>query len=132
MSHKPNFVVVGSGGGGGTIAWLLAKAGYSVTLLEQGPDITKEFETAPGHSQDPPGFNSSAHREEYFRLRRPDRDHGQLHSAGRRGHDRSLPRTVRQLPRVRRSAVAGFAAECRGRSWCAVGLDGCDRLRRCR
>lgn len=72
MGHKPNFVVVGSGGGGGTIAWLLAKAGYGVTLLEQGPDITKELEAAPGHSQDPPGFNSSAHREEYFRLRRPD------------------------------------------------------------
>lgn len=72
MSHKPNFVVVGSGGGGGTIAWLLAKAGYSVTLLEQGPDITKEFEAAPGHPKDPAGFNSSAHREEYFRLRRPD------------------------------------------------------------
>ena len=72
MSHKPNFVVVGSGGGGGTIAWLLAKAGYSVTLLEQGPDITKEFEAMPGHPKDPDGFNSSAHREEYFRLRRPD------------------------------------------------------------
>jgi choline dehydrogenase-like flavoprotein len=72
MSHKPNFVVVGSGGGGGTIAWLLAKAGYSVMLLEQGPDITKEFDVMPGHPQDPAGFNSSAHREEYFRLRRPD------------------------------------------------------------
>lgn len=49
MIDKPNFVVVGSGGGGGTIAWLLAKAGYSVTLLEQGRDITKEFEVMPGH-----------------------------------------------------------------------------------
>ena len=56
MSHKPNFVVVGSGGGGGTIAWLLAKAGYSVTLLEQGPDITKEFEAMPGHPKDPDGL----------------------------------------------------------------------------
>ena len=35
---KWNFIVVGSGGGGGTIAWLLAKRGFSVLLLEQGAD----------------------------------------------------------------------------------------------
>ncbi len=72
MKDQANFVVVGSGGGGGTIAWLLAKAGYSVVLLEQGHDITREFEEVPRHADDTDGFNSSTHREEYFRLRRPD------------------------------------------------------------
>lgn len=38
---KYDFVVVGSGGGGGTIAWMLAKAGLQVALLEQGPDLAQ-------------------------------------------------------------------------------------------
>lgn len=47
------FVVVGSGGGGGTIAWLLAKAGHSVHLLEQGPDIAKNEFAKPANADDP-------------------------------------------------------------------------------
>ncbi len=33
-----DFAIVGTGGGGGTLSWILAKAGYSVVVLEQGAD----------------------------------------------------------------------------------------------
>jgi len=74
---KTSFVVVGSGGGGGTIAWLLAKAGHSVTLLEQGPDVADRYRNAhdgrPAPAGgDPDGFNSVMHDEYYFRVKRPD------------------------------------------------------------
>jgi choline dehydrogenase-like flavoprotein len=62
-----DFIIVGSGGGGGTIAWLLAKAGLKVALLEQGRDIYKEELPAAG-----PAFNARVHDEYRFRLRTPD------------------------------------------------------------
>ena len=69
---KRDFIVVGSGGGGATIAWLLAKAGLSVTLLEQGPDLAKaEFAKAPRQS-DPEGFKSAPHDEYRYRAAKPD------------------------------------------------------------
>lgn len=66
MKKTPDFLIVGSGGGGGTIAWVLASAGYDVIILEQGRDIAKE-------SRDPTvPFDPTVHDEEYFRLRKPD------------------------------------------------------------
>lgn len=66
MAKQHDFIVVGSGGGGGTIAWLLAKAGYDVLLLEQGRDFAKE-QREP--SQD---FDPNVHDEFFYRLRKPD------------------------------------------------------------
>jgi choline dehydrogenase-like flavoprotein len=69
MAQKPDFVVVGSGGGGGTIAWLLARAGFSVVLLEQGPDFTKRYaDDLPPDGE----FDPKVHDEYLFRLGRPD------------------------------------------------------------
>jgi choline dehydrogenase-like flavoprotein len=66
------FVVVGSGGGGATIAWLLGKAGHQVTLLEQGPDLFRaEFKKPPGKG-DPDGFNRAPHDEYKYRAAKPD------------------------------------------------------------
>lgn len=69
---KSRFVVIGSGGGGGTIAWMLAKAGHEVILLEQGPDLRKHLAEPSPNTGDPAGFNSIVHDEEVFRLRHPD------------------------------------------------------------
>ena len=66
MAKPHDFIVVGSGGGGGTIAWLLAKAGYDVLLLEQGPDFAKE------HRDPAKDFDPALHDEFFFRLRKPD------------------------------------------------------------
>lgn len=66
MAKQRDFIVVGSGGGGGTIAWLLAKAGYDVLLLEQGPDFAKQQRDP---SQD---FDSNVHNEFFYRLKKPD------------------------------------------------------------
>lgn len=66
MKSKPDFLIVGSGGGGGTIAWVLVNAGFDVLVLEQGRNLARELRdpTLP--------FDSSVHDEELFRLRKPD------------------------------------------------------------
>lgn len=69
---KRDFVIVGSGGGGATIAWVLAKAGLSVTLIEQGQDLAESELAKPGRESDPPGFNSAPHDEYRYRAARPD------------------------------------------------------------
>lgn len=60
-----DFVVVGSGGGGGTIGWLLAKAGFKVAMLEQGPDLQRELNQAGD------AYNAVVHDEYRFRLGNP-------------------------------------------------------------
>jgi len=59
------FVVIGSSGGGGTIAWLLAKAGFRVFLAELGPDIAEHLDAQNLQ------YNSVTHDENRFRLGRP-------------------------------------------------------------
>lgn len=61
-----DFVVVGSSGGGGTIAWLLAKAGLDVVVIEAGSDIAKPV-VAGGAD-----YNPVTHDEYKYRLQRPD------------------------------------------------------------
>jgi len=65
MEHA-DFVVVGSSGGGGTIAWLLARAGYRVVVLEQGSDWAKPLDTEGQR------FNPTSHDEYRYRLNRPE------------------------------------------------------------
>src|SRR4051794_21145851 len=69
-------VVVGSGAGGGTISWLLAKAGLRVVLLEQGGDLAAEVETfTPSEDIDlalRESFNPTLHDEYRFMVERPD------------------------------------------------------------
>ena len=61
-----DFVVVGSSGGGGTIAWLLAKAGLNVVVIEAGSDIAKPV--VEGKED----YNPVTHDEFKYRLERPD------------------------------------------------------------
>jgi choline dehydrogenase-like flavoprotein len=63
---KYDFVIVGTGGGGGAIAWMLAKAGYNVCVLEQGSDLHNSIRTKTT------SFDSSTHDEYRFRLEKPD------------------------------------------------------------
>jgi choline dehydrogenase-like flavoprotein len=60
------FIVVGSGGGGATVAWVLAKAGFRVALLEQGADMSRMVRTSEKT------FNPEMHDEYRFRIERPD------------------------------------------------------------
>ncbi len=69
-----DFVVIGSSGGGGTISWLLAKAGFEVVVLEQGADSFK-----PIHDDVLPApvnpalrrFNPDPHDEYRYRVEQP-------------------------------------------------------------
>src|SRR5690349_17957236 len=65
---KPaEFVIVGSSGGGGTIAWVLANAGFEVVILEQGADPLGA-EVLQSNNR----YEAAVHDESRFRLRRPD------------------------------------------------------------
>jgi choline dehydrogenase-like flavoprotein len=66
MTNTVDFVVIGSSGGGGTISWLLAKAGFSVVVLEQGADLAEPLDNSPLQ------YNPITHDEYKFRLQRPD------------------------------------------------------------
>jgi choline dehydrogenase-like flavoprotein len=50
-----DFVMVGSSGGGGTISWLLAKAGFNVVVLEQGSDFGRPLEQTLANPLDQSG-----------------------------------------------------------------------------
>jgi len=75
-----DFVIVGSSGGGGTISWLLAKAGFDVVVLEQGTDLAKPLEQTLSNPLARDGdidekslaYNPYPHDEYRFRLERPD------------------------------------------------------------
>jgi choline dehydrogenase-like flavoprotein len=80
--ENADFVIVGSSGGGGTISWLLAKAGFNVVVLEQGADLAKPLEETLANPLDPEDkseideksfkYNPYPHDEYRFRLERPD------------------------------------------------------------
>ena len=75
-----DFVVIGSSGGGGTISWILAKAGFNVVVLEQGSDFGQPLEQSLANPLDQSGnldaasldYNPLPHDEYRFRLERPD------------------------------------------------------------
>jgi choline dehydrogenase-like flavoprotein len=71
-SGKWDFVVVGSGGGGGTIAWLLAKYGFKVLLLEQGKNLAEHL---TGSNEFGPAFGFDASHQDEFGayMARPNR-----------------------------------------------------------
>ena len=62
-----DFVVIGSSGGGGTISWLLAKAGFDVVVLEAGSDWAQPLDDESLQ------FNPTSHDEYRYRLERPER-----------------------------------------------------------
>src|SRR2546428_8071160 len=80
--QEADFVVIGSSGGGGTIAWVLAKAGFRVAVLEMGADWARSLEKdlppyAPAPGKDPVDYdearyNPSSHDEYRFRIGRPE------------------------------------------------------------
>src|SRR5262245_36071802 len=72
MPEKWDFVVVGSGGGGGVIAWLLAKNNFKVLLLEQGKNAAEHLAN-PGSAGVGRAFDASCHDEFGVYMSRPDR-----------------------------------------------------------
>lgn len=71
MADIWDFVIVGSGGGGGIIAWLLAKAGRKVLLLEQGPNRATHLQGAQGLGP-ATAFDSAKHDEFGWFITKPD------------------------------------------------------------
>lgn len=77
-----DFVIIGSSGGGGTIAWVLAKAGFRVVVLEVGADWAQPLEDnqppyVPPPAEDPTDYdpkryNPYPHDEYRFRIERPE------------------------------------------------------------
>ena len=61
-----DFVVIGSSGGGGTIGWLLARAGFKVVVLEQGSDWARPLDDENLQ------YNPLPHDEYRFRIERPE------------------------------------------------------------
>jgi choline dehydrogenase-like flavoprotein len=72
MKKTYDFVVVGSGGGGATIAWLLARSGASVCVIEQGEDLKRRLMDSGKNHPLNPVFNRGSHDEYQYRWRRPD------------------------------------------------------------
>jgi choline dehydrogenase-like flavoprotein len=81
--ERADFVIIGSSGGGGTIGWLLAKAGFKVVVLEQGADWAGPLERdlppyVPRPGDTPPldydehRYNPLPHDEYRFRIERPE------------------------------------------------------------
>lgn len=61
-----DFVIVGSGGGGGVVAWVLGKAGFQVLLLEQGADWWQTLDAEQAR------YSPASHDEYRFRIERPE------------------------------------------------------------
>ena len=85
---NPDFVIVGSSGGGGTIAWLLANAGFEVVILELGSDWIADIE------QSEKTYDPLPHDEFKYRLGRPDvkrRPRGDYNTFRETAKDKALP-----------------------------------------
>lgn len=48
LEEAYDYIVIGSGAGGGVVASRLARAGFSVLVIEAGPSKRSEFSEAPG------------------------------------------------------------------------------------
>src|SRR5262249_52722103 len=101
MMEQADFAVVGSSGGGGTIAWLLARAGFRVVLAELGPDIAEHLDRQNLQ------YNAATHDEQRFRLGKPT-----LHRRPRGDYNTFL------------STVPGSQLQLWDGAWTASGLGG--------